>query len=71
MPLDKVRAYARVLARARSRQVPDLLRLLVRRPAILTAVSAYETALLVSGRVDSRLKSLASIKSGSLIGCPF
>ena len=34
-------------------------------------ISAYETALLVSSKVDSRLKALASIKTGSLVGCPF
>jgi hypothetical protein len=34
-------------------------------------MSTYEMALLVSGKVDSRLKALASIKTGALVGCPF
>ena len=74
MSLDKVRAYGRTFARVlpRYRETPaDLLRLLVKRPVILGAVGTYETALMVSSRVDSRLKVLASLKSSSLIGCPF
>jgi hypothetical protein len=35
MSLDKLRAYSKVFARARYRRVPDLLRLLAKRPAIL------------------------------------
>ncbi|CAN5215823.1 hypothetical protein BH24ACT19_BH24ACT19_11940 [soil metagenome] len=71
MTFDKLRGYGRVFARARYRRVPDLLRLLVKRPAVLAAVGTYETALLVSGRVESRLKALAQIKAASLVGCPF
>lgn len=74
MIFDKILAYGRTFARIlpRYRQTPaDLLRLLVRRPAILGAVCTYETALVVSGRMDSRLKALASLKTSSLIGCPF
>lgn len=67
----KLRAYARVLAGARYRRPPDLVRLLAKRPAIMAGVSAYETALLASGRVDARLKALGQIKTGALIGCPF
>ncbi len=71
MILDKLRAYAKVVVRVRSRRVPDLLRLLAKRPAILVGMSAYETALLASGQVETRLKTLAQIKAASLIGCPF
>ena len=67
----KLRAYARVLARTRYRRPPDLVRLLAKRPTIMAGVSAYETGLLASGRVDGRLKALAQIKTGALIGCPF
>jgi hypothetical protein len=45
--------------------------LLIKRPAILAAEGTYETALLVSGRMDARLKALAALKTSSLIGCPF
>jgi hypothetical protein len=40
-------------------------------PAIMAAVGTYETALLLSDRVDSRLKALASLKASALVGCPF
>jgi hypothetical protein len=49
----------------------DLLRYLIRRPALLAAVSGYETALNLSSRAETRLKSLAQVKTSSLIGCPF
>lgn len=71
MILEKLRGYGKVLMRARSGKVSDLLRLLLKRPAILAGVGGYETALLVSGRVESRLKALAQIKTASLVGCPF
>lgn len=71
MTFDKPRAYGRVFARVRNRRVPDLVRLLAKRPAITAAVGTDEVALLMSSRVDSRLKTLAQIKSASLIGCPF
>ncbi|ABG05291.1 hypothetical protein Rxyl_2363 [Rubrobacter xylanophilus DSM 9941] len=66
-----VLAPLKVFARARYDRVPDVLRLLLRRPALLAAVGAYEAALLVSGRVDGRIKALAELKASSLIGCPF
>lgn len=69
--LAKMRAYGRVMRRPSYRRPPELVRLLSRRPQLAVAVSAYETALMASGRVDGRLKSLASIKTGSLVGCPF
>ena len=71
MILGKLRVYGRVLARVRGRWPPDLARLLAKRPALMAAVGTYEAALLVSGRVDSRLKTLSQIKAASLVGCPF
>lgn len=71
MFLDKLRAYGKTLAGTRYDGVPDLLRLLLKRPAVLMGVGGYETALLASSKVDGRLKALASIKTSSLVGCPF
>ncbi len=71
MIFDKLRGYGKVFARVQYRGVSDLLRLLLKQPTILAGVGGYETALLVSGRVESRLKALAQIKTASLIGCPF
>jgi len=65
----KLRAYASVLRRGR-RNRSDLSRLL-RRPQILLGVTAYELALLGSSSVDGEIKSLASIKAASLVGCSF
>ena len=67
--IARLKAYAGVLRQAkRPNEVPRLFR---RRPALLLAVGAYETALLASGRVEPRLKTLAQIKTSALVGCPF
>ena len=66
----KLGAYLSTPVRAK-RNRTDLLRFLVRRPALLAAVGTYETALLASGAADNRLKALAQIKASSLVGCPF
>jgi hypothetical protein len=66
-----LRAYGRVVTGTRYRRVPELVRLLAHRPGIAFGVGAYETGLQTSGRVDARLKALASVKTSGLIGCPF
>ena len=67
--LSRARMYRRVFARASSQ--PGFVRLLRKRPAILFGVSAYEFALFASDGIDSRLKSLAQLKTASLVGCPY
>lgn len=66
--LRRMRAYGSLRPR---RNRTDLLRWLVRRPALLAAVTVYETGTLLSNRAPDRLKSLAQIRASSLIGCPF
>jgi alkylhydroperoxidase family enzyme len=68
--LARLRAYLYALTRAR-RNRTDLLRYLIRRPALLGAVGAYEAATMVSNRVGVRLKYLAYMKASSLAGCEF
>lgn len=68
--LRRLLAYILILPRAR-RHRADLLRYLVRRPALLAATGAYETAALISNRTEPRLRCLAVLKASSLIGCPF
>ena len=68
--LRRLWAYARILPGAR-RNRADLLRYLVRRPALLAAVGTYEAAILASNRVEPRLKYLAVVKASSIAGCPF
>jgi hypothetical protein len=69
-PLHKIVAFGRVLLRGR-RNRTDLVRHLVLRPAVFGAIGAYEAAVLVSSRVEARLKYLASLKTSSIVGCPF
>jgi hypothetical protein len=69
--LEKLRAYGRLVRRPTYSEVPEAARLLARRPGLLVGVAAYETGLLASSRVESRLKALAQVKTGALIGCPF
>jgi hypothetical protein len=68
--LSKLRAYSRVVGKA-TRNRTDLVSHLVRRPALLAAVGVHETALFVSGKAPERLKNLASLRTSSMIGCPF
>ena len=68
--LRRLRGYVRLLPRAR-RNRTDLLRYLIRRPALLAAVGGYEAAVLASNRVEPRLKYLAAVKASTIAGCPF
>ncbi len=68
--LKRLRSYAKVLPKA-SRNKNDLTKYLVRRPAIAVAVGAYETAVLLSNKVDVRVKYLACTRVSARIGCPF
>jgi hypothetical protein len=67
--IARFRALLRVLRR--KKRPMETLRLLRQRPALLLGVNAFETALLASGRVEGRIKALASVKTSALIGCPF
>ena len=64
----KLKAYASLRPR---RNYADLLRYLVRRPAIAAAVGTYETAIILSNKAEPRYKQLAALKASSRIGCPF
>ena len=66
--LTKLRAYSTLRPR---RNYLDFVRYLVRRPALMFAVQTYETAIILSNRVESRYKQLAGMKAASLVGCPF
>ena len=68
--LRKLLAELRAFSRGR-RNRTDAVRWLVRRPALLAAIGAYEGALIVSSRAETRHKLLAQLMASSLIGCPF
>lgn len=67
--IQRFGAVMRVMKRAK--RPPQTLALLRQRPALLFAENFFEMSLLASGRMDSRLKALARVKSSSLVGCPF
>ena len=66
--VEKLKAYATLRPR---RNHFDFVRYAVRRPAIAAAISTYETAVVVSNKVEGRYKQLAAVKASSLIGCVF
>ena len=69
--LAKLRGYAGVMSkRDKSRPLEPLV-LLRKRLALMLGVNGMELAQLGSGRVESRLKSLAQLKTSALVGCPF
>jgi hypothetical protein len=68
--LRRVAVNARVLPRAKRNRL-DLIGWIVRRPALLTAINAYETAIILCNGADTRMKYLATLKASSLAGCPF
>ena len=68
--LRRLAAYARVLRRAKRNRI-DLVKHLVRRPALLGAVGAYEAAVMFSNRANVRVKYLACTRASSLVGCPY
>jgi hypothetical protein len=51
--------------------VPEPLRVTAHSEAILQAYMGYERFLARAGRVETRLKSLANLKTAALVGCPF
>jgi len=68
--VTRIRHYIRAFAGAR-RNRTDLAGWLVRRLWVLAVVGFYEAALLLSNRLDPRLKELAELKAASLVGCEF
>lgn len=68
--IEQVKGIAGVLPTARRNKV-DLPRWLVRRPQLLAATGMYEAALVFSGRMDLRLKSLAELKAAAMITCEY
>ena len=65
----KLAMLRRVVARGRS--TPETQRLLAKRKSIFAGVAGYELGLLAANRVEGRIKALAQIKVGALVGCPF
>ncbi len=68
--LGQIRSTSSVLTRARRNRL-DLVRALARRPQLLLGTVAFETAVVTSAAVDSRLKVLAELKVASLVACEY
>jgi hypothetical protein len=58
-------------ARRMSGQVPDPLRIMAHSKSVMWAAGLYELASARGSAVDAKLKTLASIKAASRIGCLF
>jgi hypothetical protein len=57
------------IGRRRIGQVPEPLMIYAHNPWVLRAYGSFEMAAERARFVDKRLKALASIKAGSLVGC--
>ncbi|MEU8896980.1 carboxymuconolactone decarboxylase family protein [Nocardia sp. NPDC048505] len=68
--LTRIRHYASAFRQAK-RHRSDLPGWLARRPLIGFAVAVYETMLLLSNRLDPKLKELAELKVAGLVNCEF
>ena len=74
VPPERAGLFARLaywFARRRLRRLPEPLTVMAHAPAILAASGGYELMLERSRLVDTRLKTLASLKAAALIGCHF
>lgn len=59
------------MAKRRLKRVPEPITVTAHHAWILRGYGAFEFALERSRQVDAKLKALASIKTATLIGCPF
>jgi AhpD family alkylhydroperoxidase len=63
--------FVYAMARRRLGQVPAPIRVMAHHRQVLAAVGAFEMGLERATKVDKKLKALASLKAGSLVGCRF
>lgn len=68
--IRRLRAYLGVLGNRREKDIEPVSKLM-RHPGLMLGVNVMELGQFVSGRVDVRLKALASVKTSAMIGCPF
>ena len=72
--VEHPRGFTRIalaMAKRMVGKVPEPMTISAHNPAIFQAGAAYEYFLARAHRVPKRLKTLASIKAATLIGCPF
>ena len=68
--LKRIWIHIRVFGKA-TQNKSDLVRWLIRRPQYLFATGFVETMLLLSGRLDPELKTLATAKAAGMANCEF
>ncbi|MEO9327946.1 carboxymuconolactone decarboxylase family protein [Gordonia aurantiaca] len=68
--LHRIRGFFRAYRRSK-RHRTDLARRLIRRPWYAGATIGVEAALLLSNRMDPKLKELAELKAAGMISCEF
>ncbi|AZG47903.1 carboxymuconolactone decarboxylase family protein [Gordonia insulae] len=68
--IERIRNYSKAFG-ASKRNRNDLTAWMVRRPQLLAATGAYESALLFSNALDPKLKELAELKAAGLVSCEF
>ncbi|MEC3917600.1 carboxymuconolactone decarboxylase family protein [Nocardia sp. CDC160] len=68
--ITRIWHYLKAFGRARQNRT-DLVGWLIRRPFLLLSTGFYETALLLSNRLDPHLKELAELKAAALVNCQF
>ncbi|MFE9582241.1 carboxymuconolactone decarboxylase family protein [Nocardia sp. NPDC006044] len=68
--LTRIRHYLTAVRQAK-RHRSDLAGWLLRRPQILFGTMVFETALLLTNRLDPKLKELAELKTAGLVNCEF
>ncbi|MBD0861139.1 carboxymuconolactone decarboxylase family protein [Gordonia sp. zg691] len=68
--LHRIRNYVRAMGRAR-RHRGELVGHFVRRPLLAGATVGMESAMLLSNRMDPKLKELAELKTAGLVSCEF
>jgi hypothetical protein len=74
VPAPRASWLARVaywMSRRMVGKVPEPLTIAAHHPAVFRAYVGYEYFLAKANRVDAKLKSLASMKAATRVGCPF
>ena len=69
---ERAGLFARIVyffARKQIGRVPEPMTIYAHNPWVLSAVGNFEMGMMRASRVDKRLKALASVKAGMLVGC--
>ena len=66
-----IRRQMGVLSSARGNGMAEVTALQRKRPMILLGGGMFELGQMASGRVEPALKTLAQVKTSTLVGCPF